>query len=328
MAKPRVFVSSTYYDLKHIRASLDAFIESLGFETILSEKGSIAYTPESALDASCYREAALADIFVLIVGGRYGSESSDGNAKADGDFFTRYESVTKREFEEASEKNIPTYILVEQGVYSEYRTYLRNRESTSIEYAHVDSVNIFRFIEQILGLPRNNPVFAFDKFSQAEAWLREQWAGLFQELLRRSSEQRQLSDLASQVEGLREINATLQTYLESVVSAVSPSESQDLIEREKKRLEEARRDELLRRNGFYTWLVKQFPLSEDRVLNAFRTASDTEGLYRGLIEAFPRPASDFQRRALHRVLLDSKAAVDDVDDLREMLGLPPFPAWE
>jgi hypothetical protein len=38
MAKPRVFVSSTYYDLKHIRASLELFIESLGFEAIFPRK--------------------------------------------------------------------------------------------------------------------------------------------------------------------------------------------------------------------------------------------------------------------------------------------------
>jgi hypothetical protein len=42
MARPRIFISSTYYDLKYIRASLDLFIESLGFEPVLSEKGDIA----------------------------------------------------------------------------------------------------------------------------------------------------------------------------------------------------------------------------------------------------------------------------------------------
>ena len=76
MAKPRIFVSSTYYDLKHLRSSLDNFIQSLGFESILSEKGDIAYSPDTPLDESCYREASNADIFVLIVGGRYGSATS------------------------------------------------------------------------------------------------------------------------------------------------------------------------------------------------------------------------------------------------------------
>lgn len=39
MARPRIFVSSTHYDLKHLRSSLENFIESLGFDAILSEKG-------------------------------------------------------------------------------------------------------------------------------------------------------------------------------------------------------------------------------------------------------------------------------------------------
>src|SRR5438270_9251216 len=32
MARPRVFVSSTYYDLRHIRGSLEVFIGSLGYD--------------------------------------------------------------------------------------------------------------------------------------------------------------------------------------------------------------------------------------------------------------------------------------------------------
>ena len=48
MARPRVSVSSTYYDLKHIRASLSSFIESLGYESVLSEKGDIAYCTRQA----------------------------------------------------------------------------------------------------------------------------------------------------------------------------------------------------------------------------------------------------------------------------------------
>lgn len=79
MARPQVFVSSTFYDLRHIRASLEAFIERLGYEPVLSEKGKIAYDPDVPLDESCYRDAATANIFVLIVGGRYGSAASEEN---------------------------------------------------------------------------------------------------------------------------------------------------------------------------------------------------------------------------------------------------------
>jgi hypothetical protein len=140
MPKPRIFVSSTYYDLKHVRASLDIFIDSLGYEPVLSEKGDIAYTPDKPLDESCYREAENSDILVLIIGGRYGSEASGGDTNPKGHFYERYDSITKKEFNSAISRDVPVYILIEKGVYSEYRTYLKNKDNMDIVYAHVDSV--------------------------------------------------------------------------------------------------------------------------------------------------------------------------------------------
>jgi hypothetical protein len=96
MARPRIFVSSTYYDLKYLRSSLVNFIEMLGYEPVLSEKGNIAFAPGSTLDKSCYREAAASDIFVLIIGGRYGAERSETRSGLPRGFFERYDSITSR----------------------------------------------------------------------------------------------------------------------------------------------------------------------------------------------------------------------------------------
>ena len=130
MARPRIFVSSTYYDLKHVRSSLDNFIESFGFDSILSEKGDVAFTHDAPLDESCYREVTTADIFVLILGGRYGSEASGDDKAPSRTFFERYESITKLEYEAAVKRDIPIYVLIEASVYSEFQTFLRNKEST------------------------------------------------------------------------------------------------------------------------------------------------------------------------------------------------------
>lgn len=56
MVKPRVFVSSTYYDLKHIRNRLEIFIDGLGYESVLYEQGDIPFHHDSPLDVSCYDE--------------------------------------------------------------------------------------------------------------------------------------------------------------------------------------------------------------------------------------------------------------------------------
>lgn len=43
MARPRVFVSSTFYDLKQLRAELERFIHSLGYDPVLNERGLVPY---------------------------------------------------------------------------------------------------------------------------------------------------------------------------------------------------------------------------------------------------------------------------------------------
>jgi hypothetical protein len=86
---------------------------------------------------------------------------------------------------------------------------LKNKEREDVSYAHVDSANIFRLIEEILAKPRNNPTHTFERFSDIEAWLKEQWAGLFRDLLNGRSEQQQLTTLSMQVAQPKAINDTL-----------------------------------------------------------------------------------------------------------------------
>ena len=135
MARPRVFVSSTYYDLKHIRASLENFIDEMGYEAILSEKGDIAFSPDIPLDESCYREVGAADIVVLIIGGRYGTQRSEDRRSLEPSFFDRYESITKSEYRTARDRDIPIYVFIETAVYAEYQTFLRNKTNQDIAYA-------------------------------------------------------------------------------------------------------------------------------------------------------------------------------------------------
>ena len=76
MAKPRVFISSTFYDLRQIRVELDKFIESLGYEPVRNEEGDIPYGKEDALQDYCYKEISNIDILISIIGIRYGSPAN------------------------------------------------------------------------------------------------------------------------------------------------------------------------------------------------------------------------------------------------------------
>ena len=316
MTKPRVFVSSTYYDLKHLRSSLENFVESLGFEAILSEKGNIAYSPDVPLDESCYREAGDADIFVVIIGGRYGSEKSGKKVgEMPRGFFDRYDSITKGEYASAIAKDVPTYIMVEKAVYSDYETFLENKDNESIKYAHVDSVNIFHLIDDILSQPRNNPIYQFDRYSDIEAWLREQWSGLFRELIRQRSKQTQISSLTSQVSQLSEITQTLKRYLEAVVSKVSPDDSAEIIAGESRRLEENRILVELADKTFVKYLQEVHNL---RIVDIRDAISDSDS-FRDLLK------NRLKLDVIDVELITNQAWIlNDVNEARILLGLRPF----
>jgi len=320
MARPKVFLSSTYYDLKYIRSSLENFIDSLSFESILSEKGHIAYSPEIPLDESCYREVGNADIFIIIIGGRYGSEKNVGKEKKDTKFFDRYESITKHEYKSAVNRDVPTYILIEKSVYSEYEIFLKNKNNESINYVHVDSINIFYFIEDILSQTRKNPVHQFDKYSDIEAWLKEQWAGLFRELLNQRSKQTQITSLASQVHQLEEINKTLKRYLEEVISKVLPDVSKELIENESTRLEIANQISILEKYEDIINFSDFWNISMTDVREAIISCKSIEDFFDKIQSIINQ--KDF--RSFYRSENVSEHFSDPFNDIRKKFGLQPF----
>ena len=67
--KPKIFVSSTYYDLKYAREDLSNFINGYKFEPILFENGDIGYEPGKPLDESCYSNISKSDMVILLIGG-------------------------------------------------------------------------------------------------------------------------------------------------------------------------------------------------------------------------------------------------------------------
>ena len=259
--------------------------------------------------------------FVLIIGGRYGSEASDGNKKPDKTFFDRYDSITKKEYEEANRKNIPTYILIESSVYSEYHTYIRNKDNKEINYAYVDSVNIFNLIEDILSKPKNNPVHTFEKFSDIEFWLREQWSGLVREFLSKMSNQEQIRALSTQVADLKEINNTLKTYLESLMSKISPEDSPALIKLEGDRLQELDKQNLVRDNRW----TRHVLLMSDIKIEYYIDAMKEENSFDNFVHLIGKYSNNTDESShLKDLLTNNDSARSAFNQVRKILGLPIF----
>lgn len=229
MARLRIFVSSTYYDLRHIRSSMEAFIEGMGYEAVLFESGGIPFHHDMTLADACYAEVQTCHMLVLVIGGRYGSADEKRKEQASEDIIERmyeaYNSVTKREYETAREKNIPVFIFVEKNVRAEYETFKSNRLNSTIKYAHVDSVNIFRLLDDILNQSHNNYIKEFEKFEDISSWLREQWAGIYSDLLLARRDQVAIKSMADRIAELSELTSSMKSYTETIMMTVLPGDS-------------------------------------------------------------------------------------------------------
>lgn len=215
MAKPRIFVSSTYYDLRYVREGLKDFISLYEFDPILNEFGGVTYKHSQELDKSCFDEVKNSDMLILIVGGRYGSAISD-EKDYQYDFYDQYTSITSEEFRTAYDNGIPTYIFIENNVNAEYYTFSRNVENDSIKYAHVDSINILKFVLDLRNKFSNSIIFTFGSITDITCTLRTQWAGLFHNMLREKKEKKESEKIKDGLDKLSVLTDNINTMVNAV----------------------------------------------------------------------------------------------------------------
>lgn len=206
MAKPKVFISSTYYDLRNIRTDLERYIKERNFEPILNERGHIAYSSQVRLEEYCYREIDNCDILISIIGGRFGSTAYESGGY----------SISQKELQTALDKGKQVYIFIDKAVLHEYKTYEHNKDNEEViklmKFSAVNDIKIYKFLDDVFALPINNQYTGFETSNEIIQYLQEQWASLFQSLL---------SDVAKQkdiklIEELKDTAKTLKqlvTYL-------------------------------------------------------------------------------------------------------------------
>lgn len=202
MAKPRVFLSSTYYDLKHVRERIERFLANFGMEPVLFESDNVTFEFNKPLDLSCYNEVKTCHMMVLIVGGRYGSAATGEKVSQDRkDLYEQYVSITRKEHETAAGVGIPAFVFIDKNVYAEYQTYKKNKkifeDKIPFSFAHVDDINVFKFISI---LEPTTAIKTFDKVEEIENYLENQISGMLflylQQLQIQKQERKMLDSIA------------------------------------------------------------------------------------------------------------------------------------
>ena len=224
MAIPRVFISSTCYDLSEVRDALVTFIKSFGFEDALSERGDVFYHPDLHTHESCIREISNCHILVLIIGGRFG-----GTYKAD-----TSKSIVNAEYEAARELNIPVFTFIKKDVLHDHKLYERNKNNVNITYPSIEkqeyAKNIFEFINAVRKSPINNGLFDFQFSRDIEEILKKQWAGIFYEYLSEKANKAKLESANQTLSQLNTMSKKIEELVENIYRKVDEAQADKVIE--------------------------------------------------------------------------------------------------
>ncbi len=235
MPVPRIFVSSTCYDLSLLRESLRNFLIGLGYEPIMSEYSDILYDHRTHTHTSCLNEVPNVDMLVLIIGSRFGGKNVpealtniDFNAILDKSISTGIFddmsklSITQLEVLKAIETSIPVVAFVEENVWHDHAVYEKNKDLIGkINFPSIDKSEtakyIFEFINFLRLRVKGNSVIPFSKSEDITNYLKKQWALLFQRLLKedrdREIDNRKMINISEQLDDIK--TALLSTIVNS-----------------------------------------------------------------------------------------------------------------
>lgn len=170
MSQLRVFISSTCYDLAQIRQDLSEAIISWGHKPLMSESISFPVNPALSNEENCIRTVRdEADIFVLIIGSRYGFKSNSDK------------SITNIEYQTAVEKGIPIYTFTYKQIVSIFPVWVKNPDADFSDV--VDDNRIFEFIRDVR-FKSNKWNYQFENANDIINTLREQLSILFKYTLK------------------------------------------------------------------------------------------------------------------------------------------------
>lgn len=227
MATPRVFVSSTCYDLADERDGMISFCRSFGFDTVLSERGDVFYHPDLHTHTACVKETSNCQIFILIIGGRFGGKYVADKAK----------SITNAEYIAAREQGIPIFTFIKQDVLNDHNVWQQNKDqhfAKEIKFPSIDkqehAIDIFNFIDQVRQAPNNNGFFGFKLNKEIFEHIRKQWAGMFFDYLQTRSLAKQFSTTNQTLAALTAASEKIEEIVKGIYQTVEGTGAKEALD--------------------------------------------------------------------------------------------------
>jgi len=169
MQQLKVFISSTCFDLKQIRKDLSEFISNFGYQPIMSELDPFPIDPDVDTISNCIKNVEVADLFVLIIGGRYGFVLDNGK------------SITNMEYIYARKKGIPVFVFINKEVVNGLGIYKDNPNADFKSL--VDDTKVFDFVNDVRTV-NQHWCYDFEHAQDITANLKIRFSHLFSDALK------------------------------------------------------------------------------------------------------------------------------------------------
>ena len=175
MAKPRIFISSTYKDLKEIRKELVDFINNIGYEPVTFERNEVAYIPNLLLEDSCYQEIKTCSMLLSIIKSEFGSITNKKDKSI--------KSITRNEYIAARDTGLPIFVFIHQSSFDEYYSFVKQGRPPNFNFIYLENKNLADFIDEMHCDKAFRFINNFNEISDIKTTLTKQWAGLFNNYL-------------------------------------------------------------------------------------------------------------------------------------------------
>jgi hypothetical protein len=146
----KIFISSTAYKLRDLRAEIVNLLHSKDYEVLYHESSHFPVEKGMHSHDVCLDAVKKCDIYILIIDYRYGQEYCGTKYKKEDISITWYEYKT------ALKEKKKIYVFVRDNVFNERISFKNNLSPKTYKPTHTDNIKTFEFIDFITQQPKEN----------------------------------------------------------------------------------------------------------------------------------------------------------------------------